>query len=72
MQVMCELVTRSKDEIHLGLVWKPRNGALEAINEARCGEGCLNLIRSLNWGMDFTLPHRSTHFCQEEYCAVCF
>ena len=34
--------------------------------------GCLNLIRILNWGTDFAPPRRSTHFCQEESCAVCF
>lgn len=57
--------------------WNPsgerrRSAALEAISEAWCGEGCLNLISILNWGTDFAVPHRRTHFCQEESCAVCF
>lgn len=55
-------------------VWKERSGALKAINKAPCGEGCLNLRGIQNWGTDFffALPHRSTHFCQEKSCAVCF
>ena len=57
--------------------WNPsgerrKSSALEAISEAWCAEGCLNLISILNWGKDFAVPHRRTHFCQEESCAVCF
>ena len=34
VQVMCELVTRSEDEIRQGAVWKLRSSVLRAISEA--------------------------------------
>lgn len=52
VQVMCELATRLKDEIRLGLVETKERGP-RSDKWSWCGEGCLNLMRIQNWGTDF-------------------